>query len=435
MGRMTDQQPGTGQGAGPSSGPPERLGAVLRRSRGNKVIAGVCGGLGREFDADPVIFRVVFAVLALSGGVGLIAYGAAWLLYPLDGEDENEGRRLLSGRVDGPGLTALLCTLVGCGLLLSMLDNGGVLVFSVMLSGAVIGAAHWSRVRRRVSGGGTVDPVAVHAVADAPPETQAPPSPGAPSWWRGPAAEDGGGGAAGTGTGYLWGPDDGPFDSKDPRAGRSRRVHETRGIGGTTFLLALMAAGTACWIRWDDGSVGLALQTGLACALAVFGLGLLVSAWFGRTGAGTVLNVIMTAVLLAAAAMLPRDIGSDWARVEWTPTDASAVRDSYELGSGLGALDLSRAAPGEGRTLTTRARVGAGKLEVTVPANATVSLTVDVGLGDIRLPGQQGEEIRVGSGQHRRSVLRPAGDRTSQGTLVLRLEAGAGQVEVERAQP
>ncbi|MCM2577643.1 PspC domain-containing protein [Streptomyces meridianus] len=430
---MTHQQPGTGQRAAPPAGPPERLGGALRRSRGNKVIAGVCGGLGREFDADPVIFRVVLAVLALSGGIGLIAYGAAWLRYPLDGEDENEGRRLLSGRVDGPGLTALLCALVGCGLLLSMLDNGGVLLFSVLLSGAVIGAAHWSRVRRRITGGAAVDPVAAHAVADAPPETQAPPSPGAPSWWREQSDRDGEGGPADSG--YLWGPDIGPFDGKDARAGRSRRVRDTRGIGGTTFLLALAAAVTACWIRWDDGSVGLALQTGLTCALVVFGLGLLVSAWFGRTGAGTILNVALTAVLLAAAAALPRDIGSDWARVEWTPANASGVREEYVIGSGLGTLDLSRAAPGEGRTLTTRARVAAGRLEVTVPADTVVSLTVDVGLGDIRLPGQQREEFRVGTGQQRRMVLRPSGDGASQGTLVLRLEAGTGQVEVKRAQP
>lgn len=434
---MTDQQPEAGQGAGPSSGPPTRLGAPLRRSRRSKVIAGVCGGLGREFDADPVIFRVVFAVLALSGGVGLIAYGAAWLLLPLDGEDENEGRRLLSGRVDGPGLTALLCTLVGCGLLLSMLDNGAVLIFSVMLSGAVIGAAHWSQLRRRAGSGGPVDPATAHAVAEAPPETQAPPSPGGPSWWREPLAKDGSGSSAvaGAGTGYLWGPDDEPLDPKDPRAGRSRRVHATRGIGGTTFLLALIAGAIGTWVRWDDGSIGLSLQTGLACALVVFGLGLVASAWFGRTGAGTIVNVVLTAVLLAAAAALPRDIGSDWARVEWTPANASAVREQYELGSGLGSLDLSRAAPGEGRTLTTRARVGAGRLEVTVPANTTVSLTVDVGMGDIRLPGRQEGDIRVGAGQHRQSVLRPSGDGTSQGTLVLRLEAGAGQVEVERANP
>lgn len=39
----------------------------LRRSRGSKVVGGVCGGLGRYFDLDPVIFRVVIGVLAVPG--------------------------------------------------------------------------------------------------------------------------------------------------------------------------------------------------------------------------------------------------------------------------------------------------------------------------------------------------------------------------------
>ncbi len=97
-------------------GPPAR--EPLRRSREHKVISGVCGGLGRYCDLDPVIFRVVLAVLGAAGGLGLVAYGFAWLLIPSYGEDENEGRRLLSGRVEGPALTAVLAALVGCGLFL-----------------------------------------------------------------------------------------------------------------------------------------------------------------------------------------------------------------------------------------------------------------------------------------------------------------------------
>lgn len=420
---MTEQQPGVGQDAEPGPVPRTRGWTAFRRSRDQKVIAGVCGGLGREFDVDPVVFRVVFAVLALSGGVGLLGYGVAWLLYPLDGEDENEGRRLLSGRVDGPGLTALLCTVVGCGLLLSMLDNGAVLAFSVLLSATVIGAAHWSQQRRRAAG--SFDPSAAHAVADAPPETQAPPSPDGPSWWREPLTKD-------PGSGYLWGPDE---DNSSGGGGRSRRVREARGIGGVTFLLALTAAVAGAVSRWDAGSVSLALQTGLACALAVFGLGLAVSAWFGRAGAGTIINVVLTGVLLAGAASLPRDLGTDWGHRTWAPTSAATVRDAYELDTGIGVLDLSRAAPGKHRTVGTRASVGAGRLEVKLPADATVRLTVDVDMGDIRLPGRTNVNPRVGAQQHRQIVLRPVGGEDPQGTLVLRLEAGAGQVEVTRERP
>lgn len=51
-------------------------------------------GLGRYCNVDPVIFRIVLGVLSVTGGLGLIFYGFAWLLIPLEGEEENEARRL-----------------------------------------------------------------------------------------------------------------------------------------------------------------------------------------------------------------------------------------------------------------------------------------------------------------------------------------------------
>ena len=52
----------------------------LRRSRTDRKIAGVAGGLGRHFDIDPTIVRVAFVVLAFFGGAGLLLYGVGWLL-------------------------------------------------------------------------------------------------------------------------------------------------------------------------------------------------------------------------------------------------------------------------------------------------------------------------------------------------------------------
>ena len=143
------EEPAPSDAAGPT--PPH---APLRRSRRHKVVGGVCGGLGRHWDLDPVIFRIVLAVLSLSGGLGLIAYGFAWLLIPLDGEEENEGRRLLSGRVEGSALTALLFALVGCGLFLTTLGKGSVMSFAIMLTLVVAGSAYWSRQRRRAEAAG-----------------------------------------------------------------------------------------------------------------------------------------------------------------------------------------------------------------------------------------------------------------------------------------
>ena len=59
----------------------------LRRSTTDRYIAGVAGGLGRHFDIDPTIIRVLLAVLTFFGGAGLLVYGAFWLFVPEDGED------------------------------------------------------------------------------------------------------------------------------------------------------------------------------------------------------------------------------------------------------------------------------------------------------------------------------------------------------------
>ena len=56
----------------------------LYRSRKNKVFAGICGGLGEYFDIDPVIIRVITAVLTLFTGVPLIIYIVAIFVIPLE---------------------------------------------------------------------------------------------------------------------------------------------------------------------------------------------------------------------------------------------------------------------------------------------------------------------------------------------------------------
>ena len=53
----------------------------LYRSRTNKTIAGVCGGLAEYLNIDPTIIRVIWALVALSGA-GLIAYLVCALIIP-----------------------------------------------------------------------------------------------------------------------------------------------------------------------------------------------------------------------------------------------------------------------------------------------------------------------------------------------------------------
>jgi len=55
----------------------------LYRSEKNRILFGVCGGLGEYFEIDPVIMRVIFVMLALFSGVGFIAYLILMIVVPL----------------------------------------------------------------------------------------------------------------------------------------------------------------------------------------------------------------------------------------------------------------------------------------------------------------------------------------------------------------
>ena len=60
----------------------------LYRSRTNHILGGVCGGLGDYFRLDPVLIRLVWLILILFGGIGLILYVIAWIIIPYEREDE-----------------------------------------------------------------------------------------------------------------------------------------------------------------------------------------------------------------------------------------------------------------------------------------------------------------------------------------------------------
>jgi phage shock protein PspC (stress-responsive transcriptional regulator) len=54
----------------------------LYRSRNNRQFAGVCGGLADYFNIDATLVRVLFVVLAVLGGSGLLAYILLWIVVP-----------------------------------------------------------------------------------------------------------------------------------------------------------------------------------------------------------------------------------------------------------------------------------------------------------------------------------------------------------------
>jgi phage shock protein C len=54
----------------------------LYRSQNQRMIAGVCGGLAEYFNVDATLMRVLFLLLAVFGGSGIVIYIVMWIIVP-----------------------------------------------------------------------------------------------------------------------------------------------------------------------------------------------------------------------------------------------------------------------------------------------------------------------------------------------------------------
>ena len=134
----------------------------LERSRSDRMLAGVCGGLARYFDIAPAFYRVGFVVLTLLGGAGILIYLAAALVIPSEGEDDSIAAAALRNRRERPwpllglGLvTVAAAVLIAHGAFWPSGDAAWVLL---LLAGAAI---LWitRRVERRASASASSAPV------------------------------------------------------------------------------------------------------------------------------------------------------------------------------------------------------------------------------------------------------------------------------------
>jgi phage shock protein C len=117
MSTQLPPEPGPTGSTGPSE-PPQPAQRVVRRSRSERVLAGVCGGVGRYFGVDPVLLRIAFIILALANGLGVVAYVVAWVAIPEEQPDQppgppseprrETGRLVLGGSLVVLGLVLLL---------------------------------------------------------------------------------------------------------------------------------------------------------------------------------------------------------------------------------------------------------------------------------------------------------------------------------------
>lgn len=356
---------------------PPRPRRRLYRSRDDRMLGGVAGGIAETYGFDPSLVRVVMAAVGvITAGTAIIAYLSAWAVIP-----ESDGRVLAAEigerarhhRRHGDRAPWLGIALVVAGLFaLGGSWHTGVGRLLGPLALIVIGAAVLLYRHDRPD---------VTPPTPAPTDV-APPVVATAGSTASTAAPDDTSAASTTSandtqpwpTGFA--PPRPPIVAPAPRPPRERSI-----LGRLTLSALLLLAGTA-WLVDVTGAAHVDIGFVLSLALGLVGIALVVSAWVGRAMGLIALALVLTlacAVVVGVDVPLSSGIGE---RI-YRPQSSADVRSRYELGIGHLVVDLSKAAPPK-----VVVRDGIGEEEIIVPANADVTVHARLDAGALRIDGR-----------------------------------------------
>ena len=364
----------------------------LRRSSDDRVISGVCGGLARTLGVDPIIIRVIVAILAILGGTGIAAYIIAWILIPDDaGSSAFQRTREGNGRFTQFLLVAVLA-IAG----ISLLDvawpgrSGDSFGFFLFLLIAVVawqafGSGSWgnSSVKKDADGTTTI--------------------------------------TTGNGTKIVKLSEGGGVEITKTREPKSV-------LGRIVWNGLAVAVGLMLMLNYTDVT-NLSGRTILAVAMVIVALGLLLSAFIGRA------RGLIAVGLLLGLLMLPGNINTNHGTGDrqWSPVTMAAAAEPFELGAGDATLDLTKVPVtlASGQTLAVTANVGLGKLTVLVPRTMNISVHSTAGLGSLQVfDPDAGVALKEGA---KITLDQSFEDIPNTGTVYLDLSVGLGQIEVRYA--
>jgi phage shock protein PspC (stress-responsive transcriptional regulator) len=416
----------------------------LVRPRQGRYVAGVCVALARATNTDPVLWRVLVAVLGILSGVGVLLYLIGWLIIPAEGDTASPIESLLGkGR---SGMAPLSVVLLGAAAVISFgfIVHDGMRA-SLLAAAVILGAV---LLIKRSNGTGSPatfpaqppppadppagEPVSAYAPAGfaspaataapatepvtEPPLPPRPPFSPPPSGYRPPFAPHGP--WAGPATQQAFPPQP-PRPPKPPKPPRERSK-----LGRLTFFAVLMVIGAMAAI--DTAGAGIAVSAYFAAALITIALGLIVGAWFGRAR-GLIALAILTSIGLLVSNGVER-WGGEVGNSVYRPQTFAAVADRYDFTAGNATLDLRDIDfTGKSQTITMSMKVG--QMRVLLPP------TVDT-VADVRIDGGRamlfGQEFTGDRNDTTKSVTDLGSDGTGGGTLKLDMQMDTGNVEVLR---
>ena len=345
--------------------PPASGQRLLRRSRTDRVAAGVASGLGEYFNVDPVLFRVLFATSAFFGGAGILAYVLAWAAIPEAGTQR--------APIDG---------------WIASLRARRVPVWAVVIVGGLV---LWAAAFSWWAPGPAFPVVALIVLlivffARRELRTSVPPAPLDPA---GPVSFDKAAAPTTPGAAPQPIPSTQPTWVHDARAwlDESRAAARERRRRALPVRIGVLVAlvGSLTCLAIADAVTGIQLQWYFWTTLIVLGAGALVGL-VTRRWTWTVVPLLVPATIGAVAfagsdASLHDGIGQR----DWKPVAATS-HTHYRLAFGQGVLDL------RGLPTTTPSHLevslGAGQVKVIVPRTMPVTIRTDVHAGDVEVDGR-----------------------------------------------
>ncbi|MGW0436093.1 PspC domain-containing protein [Micromonospora sp. NPDC003197] len=138
--------PNSGYGPPPDPPPPGTAGFTTRygliRPRQGRYLAGVCAAIGRATNTDPILWRVLVAVLGFFGGIGILVYVAAWLIIPGEGDTASPVEAMLGrGRSSTSPVTVLVLGILvalGFGYVVTDAFRAVLLGAAILIGGALL---------------------------------------------------------------------------------------------------------------------------------------------------------------------------------------------------------------------------------------------------------------------------------------------------------
>ncbi|MFI5890649.1 PspC domain-containing protein [Actinoplanes sp. NPDC051513] len=461
---MTDEADTTAStppGASPSSGttapppppPPFSPGPSftrehLVRPRQGRYVAGVCAALARATNTDPVLWRVLVAVLGILSGVGVLLYLIGWLILPAEGDSASPIESLLGkGR---SGMAPLSVVLLGAAAVVSFgfIVHDGMRA-SLLAAAVIVGAVLLIKRSNGGSSGNTPPapdatfppPAGFPPPADVPPTAAFTPPPAAapaaepvtaplppqPPFAQPPFAPPA--------TGYRppfaphgpWAstpPAYQPPQPPQPRPPRPPKPPRERSkLGRLTFFAVIMVIGLMAVI--DMAGASIAVSAYFAAALVTIALGLIVGAWLGRAR-GLIALAILVAIGLGISTGVER-WGGEVGNSVYHPRTVAEIADRYDFTAGNATLDLRDVAFTDQQTVTTLT-MKFGQLRVLLPPTVDTTTTLSLDTGRAVIFGKEYTDKSVSN----ESATDLGTDGAGGGTLKLDLQMDTGNVEVIR---